>query len=288
VTFGIDYAGIDENRAPDFAKARAAGVTFCIRKAVQSPYGQDHGLFVEWPAIAAAGIVRGAYLFPDLKPGAATPTVQVDAMVNALKMAGGLGPDDLAPAMDVEFPGGHLPRPIAACVEFLHELATVMRDAFGCWPLLYTSARVWDGSDTDALRQPASWLPASCPLWVKTGYVHQAGTKYSTAAPTGRPKMPFGWSIAPSPGAWIQQWDGDQRGVPGMSSTVDINRFIGLNRASSVGDTRVAWVNRKLGVSDVYWTDATDAKLAAFQRDCGLVADADIGPRTFARLSRLG
>lgn len=285
---GIDWAGIDGNRHPDLKLARAAGVGFGIRKAFQYPYGADAGLVEDWNAMKAAGIVRGIYVFPDVHPNAASPATQVRMAANALALAGGLEPGDLPPALDVEFPGGKLPRAIADVVSFLEEFATAMRDAFGCWPLLYTSERVWDGSDTDALRSPASWLPTKCPLWVKTGYLHAARTHITLGTPQGRPRIPKAWGSLPSPGEWINQWDGDQIGLPGFSSTVDVNRMLPLDATANYLDAaRVAWVQRILGVeATARMDDVTIAAIKAFQERAGLDADGVIGIRTFALLAR--
>ncbi len=293
-THGIDYGAIDGNHRPDFIAARKAGVSFCFRKLYQSPYGGDTGFEDEWSGLAAADIVRAAYIFPDVRSGAVKALVQVQGAARYLAACGGLRDGDMAPAMDVEFPGGHLPRPIADCVQFLEEFASAMFDVFGCWPILYTSARVYDGSDTDALHAPNSWLSLRCPLWVKTGYLHAAGGHANLAAiPTGRPRIPLAWAGRTSPGAWVNQWDGDQRGLPGMSSTVDLNRFLGLSRATATAYDagRIGWVRGKLGVpttnnGDLWGNDLDDA-LIAWQTSVGLVADGDIGPRSFARLSRL-
>ncbi len=291
MNFGIDWAGIDGNRNPDLAAARAAGVTFGFRKAYQSPYGPDSGFARDWAAMLAAGVVRSAYVFPDVRPGAAAAARQVDGFATALDVAGGLQPGDMAPAFDVEFPGGKLPRPIAEIVAFLEDFATAMHTTFGCWPILYTSARVWDGSDTDALRAPKSWLPDRCPLWDKTGYRHQAGARIDvTSSPTGRPKMPAAWSKATSPGAWVNQWDGDQKGLAGFSSTIDVNRFLGSSQASvTPADAgRVSWLQTRVGVAATgTWDKATDVAIRAWQTAAGLVSDGDIGPKSFSRLSRL-
>jgi hypothetical protein len=287
MSIGADWGAIDDNRNPNLVAARAAGVTFGIRKLYQSPYGGDVGFAAEWAAMRAADIVRGCYLFPDLRPTAIPARAQVDAAAAELARAGGLAADDMAPAMDVEFPGGKLPRRIYEIVSFLEDFARAMFDVFGCWSIVYTSQRVWDGSDTDALRAPHSWIPDRCPLWVKTAYVRSARQPVA-GAPMGRPRMPLAWAASSSPGAWINQFQGDAIGVPGFTSTVDVNRWLFLSRATATAEDagRVAWVQRKLGVatSAGTWDDATEAAVRELQ---GEHADGIIGPHTFALLSRL-
>lgn len=286
---GVDFGAIDSNRNPDFNAAKSAGVGFCIRKAFQAPYGEDAGFVEDWKKMLAADVVRGAYVFPDVRAAALPASQQVALFFDVVTKAGGMRPGDLPPAMDVEFPGGKLPRAIPEIVAVLEEFATAMRDAFGMWPLLYTSARVWDGTDTDALRGPASWLPQRCPLWVKTGYVHHAGAHISVTSPTGRPRLPNAWVSLPSPGAWVHQWDGDQRGLAGFTSTVDVNRALILSADSNYLDAqRVSWVQRMLSLEVTGRWDATlDAAVRALQASAGLDTDGVIGVRTFAHLAAL-
>lgn len=287
---GFDIAG-GESLGDNFALARDAGFTFGFVKLYQAPYGVDRGFASAWPRMLAAGVRRGAYIFPDYRPGAASPRAQVAAAYAEFVRCGGWSDGDIAIAIDVEFPGGHLPQGITGIVAFLASFVDEVTHVFGCRPILYTSARVWDGTDTDALRGPISWITDECPLWVKTGYVRAARQPLPDFVPSGRPKMPRAWELPSSPGAWINQWDGDVIGIPGMVATADVNRPLNLNR-DNAGDAaelgRVRWVRRKLGLGLAGgWDVEMQNALAAFQGARGLVTDLDIGIGTFAALSRI-
>lgn len=284
---GFDIAGA-ESIGDDFHRVRAAGFSFGLVKLYQAPYGPDRGFAVAWPKMLEAGITRGPYIFPDCRPGAASAINQVREAWAAFVAAGGWSAGDMTASVDVEFPGGKLPQSIHGIIAFLEDFVTAVRQVFGCWPMIYTSARVWDGTDTDALRAPTSWIPSCCPLWDKTGYIRAARQRDPGVTPTGRPKIPAAW--ARGPGAWINQYNGDVIDEPGFSSTVDVNRMLGLSKLTATAEDagRVDWVAGLLGVkAGGVWTSELDARVRAAQIAAGLDGDGDIGARTFARLSRM-
>lgn len=286
---GFDIAG-REGIGDDFVKARAAGFTFGFVKLYQAPYGADGGFAKAWPKVLEAGITRAPYIFPDYRPNAATVMVQVNAAWAAFVAAGGWSPGDMAVGVDVEFPGGKLPQSIPGIIAFLEDFVTAVKTVFGCWPIIYTSARVWDGTDTDALRGPTSWVPTKCDLWDKTAYIRAAGQPDPGYVPTGRPKMPVAWTKPNSPGCFINQYGGDVVQEPGFSATIDTNRFLTLGRLNATAEDagRINSIAAKLGVvTNGVWTDELDAKLRAFQASFGGDADAIIGVITYARLSRM-
>jgi hypothetical protein len=298
---GFDWFGGDGNGAIDFVKAKGFGMRFGIRKLTQPPYGKDGGFDRDWQGMRDAGIARFLYIFNDARRGAASAMAQIE---NAASFLGprGLEPEDGAPCFDIEFPHG-LPRSRQELAAFYDEVAAAIRTVFGCDGIPYSSQRVVDTVDTDTLGDPSWTLPQTCPLWVKTGYRLAARSPIDPVTPTGMPRSPRAWIAPSSPGPWIHQYQGDAIGVPGFAGTVDVNRFLHLS-ASTIGpaDTgRIAWVRRQLQrfasrttPSAVYFTtDASgwDAELERAVRDFQtanrLGSDGDIGPATFARLSRL-
>lgn len=303
MTYGVDFFGGDGNttgnRKIDLDAAWKGGCRFVLRKLYQAPYGPDAGFGADWKQLDASPMVRGFYVFPDFRPNADPAKVQIDHAAAALDAAGGLKPGDLAPGFDTEFGGKPPPRSPAGIARFLEEFVTAMKDRWGCWSINYTSARVWDGTDVDCLRAPPSWISRKCPLWVKTGYRLQARQPLDTQPPTGRPKIPVAWTSKDSPGAFIQQYQGDALHVPGFLGTVDVNRFLNLNRknATPADAGRVAWMQSGLVVlgeplrgpiaASGVWDNDTDHALAAFQTSKGLDPDMDVGPKTFAFLSRV-
>lgn len=292
--FGADYASVDGNRPPDLAAARRAGVRFVILRA---SYGAspDPVCARDRDAIRAAGMTFGAYLFPLL--GASNPPAETQVKA-ALAAAALIPGKDLPLALDIEFPRG-----IAATGRTRTEVAAwigravaAVRAQAGCDPLIYSSARVLDGIDSDALAGAANEAIAGCPLWV-------ARYPFKTRIPAQ-----LGAEVAPPPatkaagddGHWIHQFQGDALQLPGFSATIDLNRWNVL-RLGARG-ARVSWVQRRLSaaghpIGDAeprplfvegtpgVWDDAMDAAVRAFQLDRGLVADAVIGPSTFAALA---
>lgn len=298
--FGLDWYGGDGNHVPDIQRAVRYGMRFGLRKVYQSPYGPDVGFEADWRAMGDAGIPRGMYIFPDLRPEAPSPEVQINFADSRLVAAGGMRSTDFAPGFDVEF-GGRPPPPHV--IEKLEAFVLAMRARWGCWPICYTSARVVDDVDVDCLRSPATWIYRRCPLWDKTGYILPVRTRLvekndgvisylNAGQPTGAPKVPRGWQRAPAPGAWINQYLGDALGVPGFPGTVDVNRFLGMNRAAH--DYRTVWLRAQLGlaaptslVEPYAWDDDLDNAVRALQSSAGLAVDGDVGPSTFAVVSRL-
>lgn len=293
---GVDWGGIDRDKF-DAKTAKLGGVTFAFRKLYQAPYGVDAGFAADWAAMLEADIVRFAYVFPDYRANAEPARKQVERMWAAFVAAGGWSIGDGALMVDVEFPGGKLPRPIPELVVFLQDFILAVKELFGCWAIIYASDRNWAGTDTDALRNPKTWITDRCPLLVKTGYV-RAARQAPAPAPTGRPRTPAAWMAPSSPGAWANQYQGDAIGQPGFSSTVDEDRFLTLTRENATPEDagRIAWVQRTLAIlGEPYrgpiaasgtWDDDLDRALSAFQTHEGLDPDKVIGARTFARLSR--
>lgn len=286
---GIDHASVDANRAPAYSKAAAAGVRLAI---LRGAYGSwiDPTLARDWSALGAAGLVRGAYLYlrhPARGEPLPSPEAQAVALVDAIRALGPRTPLDLPPALDVEFSGrGRIDTGLTAAqaLDRVRRAWRVLHDAFGVPPIIYTSARVWRD---DLANLPAPELAAS-PLWLarypfkaRLAAVRDASTVNALAWPPTPP--PWG-----DPGnSWLHQYQGDAIGMPGFSSTVDLNRFRLLG-AGGHGD-RVRWVQRRLGcpVTGVY--DAmTVAAVRGMQQRSGLAVDGVIGPRTWAALCWCG
>lgn len=286
---GIDYASVDGNKAPDLGKAKKAGLRYAI---VRATYGltMDSALQRDWKALAKAGVVRGAYMFPVMAHNRA-PEPQIARFVEAVNKAGGLIPVvDLPPVLDVEFPKGIEATGMTRlkCLDWVLRAVTLLEDAFDCHPIIYTSARVWDGEDEDSLDADRVPVPdlVECPLWLAR-YPYRL-----KIASHHRPEERDGLRIPPVPAqlgdandVWFHQYQGDAIGFPGFTSTVDLNRFFPLSLGAK-GD-RVRTIQRKLQIKvDGVWGPKTDAAVRAFQRARGLVEDDGmVGPRTFAALA---
>ncbi len=293
---GLDYGEVDNNKTPDFAKARAAGARFLYLKGSQSLTPDKHYTRDACGA-RSRGLVVGAYLFPSFHYGAASVKQQVDTFVVATSAAGILHGKDLPPCLDVEFPGNGVidtgrsqSDVLSLVIDFVAELTSV----FGCVPCIYTSHGQMH--DTNGLGGPAAPEATACPLWQKVPYRLAARHPLDTVAPIlphrdHDPTDPNDFRRIPLPwrdvGYWICQYQGDCLGFPGFSATVDVNVFHGLDH-TCVGDPRISWVQKKLKVPVTgVWDAPTNFSVRTFQASKGLVSDGFVGPATFAALAWL-
>lgn len=295
MTLGLDYASVDANNRPDFAKARAAGARFAYIRGYQQLVSRD----LPDPHYARdaedarkAGLVVGAYLFPSYYVRAVSPREQVARFKKATASAGIIPGKDFPPALDVEVKncdwkatGRSKAELITVTEQFVREL----QHAFGCNPAIYTSYHQWWG-----LGYPTPNWVVECPLWVKTAYQLQQGSKYSDKVsplephfgydrgndPRNNRRVPDAWAKS---GWFVQQYLGDIKGFPGYNRTVDINRF-NVSREGAQG-AHVQWFQRKLKiVSDGDFGPKTDRAIRDFQRRKALLVDGVVGPKTFAAL----
>lgn len=293
---GVDLASVDANKLVDWNAAKAAGCRFAIIR----------GSYVNWvdPTWArehdrakAAGMVVGAYLFPDMGVNAISPQQQVEVFSSAVKC----GPGDFPPTLDVEFPGGikktgRSRRELLLTTLIFEHL---LRQKYGVPPMIYTSARVMDQQDEDSLDVTHQSVDVSafrdCPLWearyamnYRLPAVGDDASEKQVVERLPRPPTASPWRDVRFPNTdsavSIFQYQGDAIKFPGFSATVDMNRFFDL-RVGAVG-TRVAWLQRRLGMVEGtvgLFDDATEAAVELFQKTSGLVADGLVGPRTFAQ-----
>lgn len=275
---GFDYASVDGNHAPP---ADAAGAFVIVRGAF-SYKGKiifDQHLERDRGPTTAAGKVFGSYLILGYDQAGPTPEVQARGFIAAY---GARRDGELPPALDVEFPGadGRKSYGISAAeaLEWTLRAYRILLSFYGV-VMIYTSARVWHEDLADL---PCPEL-ADAPLWIKTAYAYKAGQPdHPEACPVPMivtANLPVPWRAAGSAGAWINQYQGDAKGVHGYSSTVDCNSWM---VASEFGlgshDARAQWVAGKLSRANV-------RSVVEFQRVHGLQMDGVIGPRTFAALA---
>lgn len=295
---GIDFAMTDANQVDLKKSMKATDLKFAI---VRGTYGttRDSTLPKFWKAFQDAGLVRGVYMFPVMQKGR-DPEPQVAALWAAVKAAGGIVPGkDLPPVLDVEFPKGIAATGLTRmqCIDWILRAVNALKDTFGCLPMLYTSARVWDGEDQDSL--DASQVPtptiADCPLWLaRYPYKYKIPAHYLPAERNAivMPAVPK--ELGDSMDVWVHQYQGDAVKFPGISRTVDLNRFFPLSQrvgaaTSGLGYTigeRVAWVQRKVRVpADGRWGDDTERAVREFQSTRGLTGDGVVGLRTFCAMA---
>lgn len=180
----------------DWTKVDNAGVTFAFMKATEGTYYTDTQFTTNWAATKKAGILRGAYHFaqPGKSSGAAQARYFV-SKVGSFKEAG-----TLPPVLDLEVTGG---LGASALRSWVSSWLTTTEQLTGRTPILYFSPSFWEdhlGNSTAYTRYP---------LWI---------AHYTTAT---QPRVPGGW---PTWTFWQRTSSGS---VPGISGSVDMNRFNG-------------------------------------------------------------
>lgn len=275
MTLGIDIASVDGNKPIDWVKAKRAGVEFAIFRATYKIWA-DPTWSSECERARAEGITVGAYLFPVMDLTA--PSCQDQCAVFRTAISGEARPGDLPPTLDVEFPGGitRTQRTRSDLLRWIAEAIETLRS-----PMIYTSARVWDGTDTDSLAAPGTGWP-DCPLWLSR-YPFKVRIPPQDGRHLALPPVPAAWG---SGNIWIHQYQGDCVGFPGFSATVDLNKFI----PCSFGDRgcKVQWVQRRLGITDDgAYGPATQAQVRAFQTVHNLPASGNVDVATFAYLGHV-
>lgn len=286
---GVDYASVDGNDRPDWRAAkRDGGVGFALLRASFAMYSKTRRQWTIAPDqtyqrdFQKVPVVKGAYMFPEPR-AAMRPKEQVDVFYDAVKAAGGLERGkNLPPVLDIEFPAGITNR--KAMLLWMKAAHDRMMERFDVYPMLYTSARVWDGEDDDALNadtmQELVENLKNCPLWLAR-YPYKLRTKAVLTPPEGHPPVPAMWGKA---NYWIWQYFGDALQTPGFTSTVDLNKF----NFSQIGEKgeRVKWIQRKIGAKDDgIFGEGTQKALVAFQKKKNLSVDGTVGPATFAALA---
>jgi GH25 family lysozyme M1 (1,4-beta-N-acetylmuramidase) len=282
--FGLDCADVESGKKTNWAAAKAQGpISFAILRASFGT-APDVSFQASWAASKAVGLTRGAYLFLRFprKGTAAPPDPELQAAAFC-KIVGALGPGDLPPTIDLEFPGNGIAdtgMTARQALDWLRAAWKIVVASYGVPPILYTSARVWH-EDLGDIAAPDL---VDSPLWLAR-YFYASNTtavRDSGALGSGHmdPPTPPPWGDA---NWWIHQYQGDAIGMPGFAATVDMDRFNAMLKGATGG--RVAWVQRKLGVAETGVFDAAlNSKVIAFQRTSGLADDGIIGPRTFAAL----
>lgn len=270
MTLLVDYASIDENHPPDFAAARAYGIRGAIVRGAFTFKGScfvDPCVARDRDAIGAADLHFGSYL---ILGWTVEPELQARKFIEAF---GERRPGDLPPSLDIEFPGNGIRDYRLTASEALQRIETalgVLVAEYGT-VMIYTSNRVW----TEDLADIDSLACGACPGWFKVAYSFAAGhePRPDVVPPLGT--LPKPWRNG-GPGCWLEQFQGDARGVPGFSSTVDLNVF----RPFSIHapDARASWM-----VGAVQRHNA--ATVEDFQASVGLEQDGVVGISTFSALT---
>ncbi len=290
-TLGIDYATIAGIKL-DMARIKKAGTEFAIFRGSYGVRADPH-LKTHWQAYK--DMPRGVYMFPVMLR-TREPEPQVAAFAAAIKAAGGLRPGiDLPPIFDVEYPKGVASSGLTRlqCLDWIERAIDSLTKTFGCLPMLYTSARVWDGEDDDSLDLDKVPVPrlVDCPLWLaRYPYKYKIPAHYLPAQRDGLKMPPVPKQLGDADDVWLHQYQGDATEFPGVSRTVDLNRFFPAVRGKT-GIERTKWIQRKLNargyqlVLDGIWGDKTERALRELQSREKLPGTGVVDLRTFCMLS---
>ncbi len=196
MTSGIDIS--HWNGDIDWDKVRADGVVFAFAKATEGLTFVDNTFATHWPAMKAAGIIRGAYHF--YRP-AVDPIAQAEHFLAVAGGAGVLEEGDFPLTMDLETDDGLSGDEVGAgALVFLAHLEAMT----GRTPILYTSKRVFE----TVLGSPAGNF-GKYPLW---------NANYTTLCPD---------ISVPTWPTWTFWQHTDKETIDGISGGCDHNWFNG-------------------------------------------------------------
>jgi len=192
---GNDQAqGIDVSHyqgTVDWNAVRGAGMAFAFAKATEGLNTVDAMFSTNWPAMSAAGLVRGAYHFFHPEEDAASQAQHF------LSVVGTLSASDLPPVLDVEETNGVSTSVLWTGVTTW--LETIAQET-GRTPMLYVSPSFWNQHTPNPALE-------GYPLWL--------------ADYAATPSLPNGFA------AW-DFWQFSESGtVAGVSGTVDQDVFNG-------------------------------------------------------------
>jgi lysozyme len=187
---GIDVSVYQGNI--DWAAVKGSGIEFAIARVSDGSY-KDTKFDQNWPAMKAAGLIRGSYQFfePDEDPNA-----QADLMIQKV---GVLGAGDLPCVLDVEATGGQSAGTIAANI---HTWFDKIKAGTGKTPFIYTGKYFWK----DNVASNPDF--ADIPLWL-AAYVSPC------------PDTPSPWT------AWTMWQYSSSGSIPGISGNVDLDEYNG-------------------------------------------------------------
>lgn len=253
---GIDYASVDGNHIePAKTGARFAYLRASSGLQTDPTWARERNA---WGPVAPVGAYHALAWHTDHK-------AQAEVFI---KCAGERRPGELPFALDIEADsaaGLHMSSAqcLAQAEAVLHELVA----HYGTI-VVYTSTRVWQ----DVLGDADSAAFSACPLWLKVPYPwRERRPPHPESCPSYTGPLPKPWRYTD---CWMVQFQGDAIGLPGTTSTVDLDAFVPNSFATDAA-LRRAGIKAYRAVTD---------GVRLFQKQHGLGVDGIAGPRTFAAL----
>lgn len=255
---GSMLTGIDVSEwqgSVDWNAVKSSGRTFAFARISDGGY-HDKYFGANWPAMKAAGIVRGSYQF--FEP-AQDPNAQADIVIAAV---GHLDAGDLPVVADMEVTGG---QSAATILANLHTWVDKVTAGTGKKPMIYTGKYWWEGNVGDS----ADFV--ALPLW---------HAQYTSAA---CPDIANAWS------GWAFWQFTDKDSCPGVGGGVDGDRFNGT--AADLGALTGGSAGSSYGaqyVSQTWPLAATALKMTPGQVIDASITMKNIGTKAWDANTKLG
>jgi lysozyme len=236
----------------DWSAVKASGRQFAVAR-VSDGFYKDTQFDQNWPAMKAAGLLRGAYQF--FEPGD-DPVGQADLMIQKV---GVLGEGDLPCTLDMEVTGG---QSAATIIANIHTWVDKIEAGTGKKPIIYTGKYFWQ----DNVAASGDFL--SLPLWL-AAYVSPC------------PNTPTPWT------SWnIWQYTSSGQ-VSGISGNVDLDQWDGtLADLQAFAGQAPDWGAKY--VSQSFPLASTALQMTAGQSLQGYIELQNIGQKTWDGNTRLG
>jgi lysozyme len=193
---GATVKGVDVSiyqGAVDWAKVKAAGMTFAFARISDGTRSIDSQFPRNWPGMKAAGLVRGAYQY---FRASQDPVAQADIVVDKILAAGGLDDTDLPPVIDLEETDGQTSATVVANAKaWIARIESRLQRR----PIMYSGNNMATVTGNNF---------SAYPLWVPN---------YTTQCPL----VPSGWT------RWAFWQNSSTGSVSGISGNVDTDFFNG-------------------------------------------------------------
>lgn len=212
--------------AEDWAAMKARyGLSFGFVKATESTNFRDDRFDNNWPAMRAAGLVRGAYHFA--RPGDSSAVAQADYFLSYVEQHGGFTGTDL-PVLDFETSGG---LGTNAGLAWCNAWGDRVRARTGKVPLIYFGSWAADDAGTSELRDHFCgwWYPRYPNSWASRAAWPADYSDMTLPSPNR-------WGESPDIWQYSQSFPVDDDPHDANVSYLTLDQFRALNTRTASGD----------------------------------------------------